>query len=100
MDFLFQISHFSAGAYFVSFVGLHQRFVSFCCTPGFTVVEGVDIAIYLNPQSAAEEEDIGKAALDLLSHILRNKEFRKRVAQIGKLTIMLNLDLSKITDPF
>ena len=63
-----------------------------------SLVEGIDIAVYPKPQLATEEEVVGKAALELLGHILRNKEFREKVAQTGKLTFMLSLDLSKINE--
>ena len=61
-----------------------------------SLVEGTDIAVY--PKLATEEEVVGKAALELLGHILRNEEFREKVAQTGKLTFMLSLDLSKINE--
>jgi len=63
-----------------------------------SLVLGTDIAIYPKPQSAAEDETVGKAALQLLDHLLRNKEFRERVARTGKLTFILSLDLSKINE--
>ncbi|MEM3730528.1 MAG: hypothetical protein QW667_03375 [Candidatus Bathyarchaeia archaeon] len=64
-----------------------------------SLVEGMDIAIYPKPQSATEEEAVGKAALELLERLFKDKEFRERVAQTGKLTFILSLDLSKINEP-
>lgn len=62
-----------------------------------SLAEGIDIAVYPKPRSAAAEKTCGKVALEILGHLLRNKEFREDVAHTGKLTFMLSLDLSKIS---
>jgi len=63
------------------------------------LAEGAKIAVWPKPQSPSEEETVSVAALLLLSSLLSNEEFRRRVSEGGKLTFLLTLDLNKINEP-
>jgi hypothetical protein len=62
------------------------------------VSQGADFAVY-PPAEDIEEKAVMDAAMTLLSRLLRIPTYRRRVAEVGQLCVVLTLDLSQVDMP-
>jgi len=60
------------------------------------LAEGLEIAVNPPIQGSDEDEALGEAVLEFLSHLFKSRGYREKVAKKGKLTVFFTLDLTKI----